>query len=132
MEINDASVVATLKAVVAERPDYIYKRPAYITSNEACLYVHPSEDGSSAQPGCIVGHVLNRLGIGLPAMAQHEGADAGTLVGALGLTNLSPDTLGLLDDVQGFQDSGETWAEALSSAEECFDERAAELAEDDE
>jgi hypothetical protein len=110
-------VLQTLREVVAERPEYEYKAPADMLSYEdssMCFYVHGD------QPGCLVGHVLNRVGVPLSVLAQREGVGAYSVVPqVLNLTG-EPDDVATVQDVltevQYAQDQGATWGEALEEA----------------
>lgn len=115
MQITDEQVIATLKEVVAEQPNYVYAAPEHMTSGTECFYVHMDADGSNQRPGCVVGHVLSRLGISLDELGEHEDAPAGAVVTRL-VDGLNVVTEDLLQDVQTSQDGGNSWSEALTSA----------------
>lgn len=120
MQITDEDVVRTLREVVAERPGHVYARPEYLPAGDnglTCRYVHPSEDGSTSEPGCLVGHVLHRLGVPLWALANHEGSDADNVVSALHLP-LTGRTKMILCVAQSYQDEGRTWGESLRMTED--------------
>lgn len=108
MEITDETIVATLKAVVAERPEHRYVQPATAGREPGCLYVHGDV------PGCLVGHVLHRMGVPLRELLRHEFSTASEVLEALD-TDISERVGAFLDNVQGDQDSGATWGDALAS-----------------
>lgn len=113
--ITDDMVISTLKAVVAEQPDYVYAAPSHMTDDAECYYVHTDDDGANQRPGCVVGHVLHRLGISLDEIGEHEDEDAHAAVPAL-VGGLNQGTMTLLCDVQQSQDRGTPWNVALASA----------------
>ena len=113
-ETTDAEIVATLEAVVAENPGYVYEAPYQPLDDVSCYYVHSYEDGDAA-PGCVVGHVFHRLGVPLETLAAHESASAWDVVTTL-IPEVGEDVAKLLDHVQGAQDYGEPWAVALETA----------------
>lgn len=116
--ITDKTVMTTLREVVAERPDFVYKAQTTYSDDDAtpmCGYVHTNENGAQI-PGCLVGHVLAKLGIPLDTLADFEGRGAHTVVRGLDL-NLSQQTERVLWIAQVEQDSGKPWGEALAEAE---------------
>ncbi|MEU4920291.1 hypothetical protein AB0G29_13150 [Streptomyces parvus] len=116
MSITDEKVMKTLKEVVAGNPDRIYEAPEHQLADEpsACFYVHTDDlTNDPVSPGCLVGQVLNRLGLSLDRLAELEGHDAHQAVAALGLP-LTDRTVNALGQVQHGQDSGQTWGEAYA------------------
>lgn len=118
-QISDTKVLETLREIVAEQPDYVYKSPEHQRGVFArCFYVHTDpavpHDIDKAVAGCLVGHVLNRLGVSLLELKQHEGEDAKYAADNLGLGSVAGC---VLQRAQGAQDDGETWAGALATAE---------------
>lgn len=124
--------------IAVEAPvGFTYERLA----TEACLYVHGGFAGPLAataagfsggvapplEPGCIVAHWLHRFhGVPLATLAPLEGK-SGThvLVRLLAAGVLPPDLLNdpssaqllkFLQVVQGHQDAGRTWSNALEAA----------------
>jgi hypothetical protein len=115
MQITDDDVIRTLREVVAERPDYVYERPAHMHGGlPSCLYVHYTEAGER-EPGCIVGQVLHRLGVPLETLERHEGHTA-AYVATDAVGSMSDDIARILDTAQYRQDEGKTWGEALADA----------------
>lgn len=120
--ITDATIIDTLRAVVTEAPDTVYSVPAVmqITDEEGnssgrCYYVHRDEEGNETA-GCLIGVVLNRLGVSLDTLREYENRPANTLVDLLGL-NLSFSTGEFLRRAQNAQDRGAPWSTALAFAE---------------
>lgn len=120
MELTADKVTETLKAVVAESPDKVYAAPAHMVTVDydgkpvgmTCFYVHKDESGEQTC-GCLVGVVLNRLGVPLETLATYEGTGADGVGSALGLDE---DTRTLLTIAQSAQDNGATWGDALARA----------------
>ncbi|MGW1859348.1 hypothetical protein [Streptomyces collinus] len=118
-----SKVIETLREVVAEQPDYTYEAPAHMAGEGAplsCFYVHVDGNDEPDTPGCLVGHVLNRLGVPLDRLAMYEGTGAGGMVAAVLDVTGHPDEVGNVVDVLAFtqdaQDNGSTWADALADA----------------
>lgn len=109
------------------KPGYVYDK--FIKLNYKTSYDHAScwyldNDGN---PSCIVGHVLKALGWTTEEIASIEGSiPTHGLPGAQPLPKyedavvlwhrLRPPTLQFLGMVQGLQDAGESWDEAVSYA----------------
>lgn len=117
--VDAETVIRTLHEVALENPDYVYVKPDLAgLPNKNCLYSHV------VQPGCIVGHVLNRLGVPL---ADLDELDERAFAGAY---NVLPDVLDVplgqsdvfhaLSSAQAAQDNGNTWGEALRCAQSCI------------
>lgn len=109
-------VMAQVRALAAERPDYVY-RP--VAPGALCSYV-TGQDGQ----GCIVGQALMRLGVPKERLAASE-ADEGTAVPAdellqdlldLDTAAMATNEVGWIMSVQTGQDSGETWGKAVAYA----------------
>jgi len=111
--ITDAQVKKTLRQVVSERPEFVYDVPE---NGFGCMYVHANDgDPERLVPGCVVGVVLNRIGVPLEKLSEHEGKSAGQIV-RLFLTGISRSTVSILDDIQQEQDDGEPWGSAYAHA----------------
>lgn len=119
IKVPASEVTRVLHEVVTERPDHLYESPENPPNPmTVCYYVH-SETGT-AVPGCLVGHVLNRLGVPLATLEQHEGESAADVAAlTLEISGHPDDTAEayrVLDDAQTFQDMGRTWGRALEIA----------------
>lgn len=118
---TEDDALATLREAVAEKgADYIYTTPEGVQANGnvVCSYVH-----NGGEPGCIVGNVLHRWGVGLDALLRIEGSTATILGSGVwhdGRTEryLSRPVAGVLVAAQRAQDRGEPWGMALALAEE--------------
>lgn len=125
-DITDDQIMATLAEVVGEAPETVYASPEHMidaattngnTNGETCFYVHrpaPGTDGD-AQPGCLVGQVLNRLGVPLDELAEHEARGADYVMTQLGIG--TDQTRDALCNAQSIQDSGKPWSDALIRAQ---------------
>jgi hypothetical protein len=117
INVTASDVVAELRAVVAEQPDYVYEYPGEAPDKSLdCYYVHPSESGTV--PGCVVGHVLNRLGVPLHVLRGYEGSDARNVaertLNITGDPDHGHDARLALQQVQCAQDRGMAWGAALA------------------
>lgn len=105
-EFTDEEFVAAVRAIAAERPDYVYTAP----EGENCQYAHA--DGC----GCIIGCALNRLGMSLDELSELDSrALAGIRFIGEGL-GLSEPTIRWATNVQSDQDNSVPWGEAVSNA----------------
>ncbi|MGW9170130.1 hypothetical protein [Streptomyces decoyicus] len=109
----------TLRAVVAEKPGFVYEPPD--GPDGGCMYVHEDEHGRQV-PGCLVGHVYNRLGASLDALSLNEGHGPSFVASDPAVRlDLSFRALHALAEAQKSQDMGDTWSEALGAAEREFE-----------
>lgn len=119
--IDGERLIHTLREVVAEQPDYVYTLPAHMQGgNYVCCYVHTDADtGEPQAAGCVVGAVLDRLGIPLAGIEALEGAGATQAVPVfLNITGpLAAKAVEVLDCAQAYQDGGAPWGVALANAE---------------
>jgi hypothetical protein len=108
--------MSTLREVVADHPEHVYTAPDHMADDYlSCYYVHVDADGGNQRPGCLIGVVLNRLGVPLDVLATREGS--GAYVVTSSLVETSSDVANALERAQDKQDNGATWAEALAAAE---------------
>lgn len=114
--VSEADVINTLQTVVDERPDYVYARPAHMPDALGlCRYVHTAEgDPETRTPGCLVGQVLDRLGVPLEELERNEGAGAISVVPKF--IDTTSRAVEILADAQNYQDGGDSWSESLSIA----------------
>lgn len=119
----------TMHAVVEEfGEDYLYERPQlqrdqpYPHPYPSCLYVHYNDKTGKGQPGCIVAHVLHRMGMTIEALARYEHSACTTMIGGpeVGVPVEYDTTLDLLRKAQRVQDLGEPWGRALYEAKSFF------------
>jgi hypothetical protein len=112
--VSGERVIEVLREVVAERPDYVYAAPPEMITTamlaNPCFYVHG--EGADAVPGCVVGAVLNRLGVPLSELAGYEGTPAQHV--AERLLETDHDVVSMLREVQTEQDQGTSWGDALA------------------
>ena len=107
-EVTVLQVQAEIRKLAQEQPDFVYKRPE---SSSFCLYVHEASDGSKT-PGCIVGHALHRLGFSFDEL--EIGGTAGEALHRLGISDWDKDTVVWITRVQGEQDTGIPWGQAVA------------------
>ncbi|MGN7135825.1 hypothetical protein [Streptomyces pseudogriseolus] len=113
--VNDVQVLSTLLDVVSEKPEHVYEPPAPMRDDlMSCFYVHRDEDGTEL-PGCIVGQVLNRLGVELDRLKELEGLGASSVIDQT-TEGVSYAVKTFLRDVQRKQDRGRTWIESVRQA----------------
>lgn len=116
---TDAQIMETLREVVAERPEYTYSPPEYMVKEEdgnlACFYVHQDEEGEPVAAGCAIGVVLNRLGVPLPELGEHEGRTAVQLIRDV-TEGVSRKSAAALSRMQEYQDEGDPWGTAYAKA----------------
>lgn len=89
---------------------YVYHRPP-----GGCSYVNDNSSG----PGCFIGHWLHGHGVGLATLESNEGSIADkwyeTYQHLVDFT-LTQQAVMVLTEVQGFQDDGCPWGEAIQAA----------------
>lgn len=111
-----------LGEIVAEYgKDFKYDRPGRDVEGDPtgpCYYVHKDAEGT-CRPGCIIGHLLFRLGlINLNEVinTSSNSIRAGEFLARKGLTGrFTRGALRFMDEVQAVQDRvGATWGEALA------------------
>ncbi|WP_030386508.1 hypothetical protein [Streptomyces sp. NRRL S-241] len=114
---TEKEALATLKEVVKENPDTVYKAPFHMDPERtgSCFYVHTDLEGNPMSAGCIVGQVLHRLGVPLEVL---KGAERLSAAGAFNYLGLDPDSrlAKQLSEVQFQQDQGVTWEGAYAHA----------------
>lgn len=109
-------ILTTLKAVVKESPDTVYKAPWHMDPERTgtCFYVHVDVSGAPTGAGCVVGQVLHRLGVPLDTLRQVERLSASGALNALGQDGDSQLAV-QLTEVQFRQDQGATWEAAYTA-----------------
>lgn len=123
MILDADGAIRSLRTVVFEKgPDYVYQRVEAYGLKGSC--VNFTEDG---QPSCIVGHVFSLLG--LTAEKALEVGVASTTIADVSceLLNRSdfewkftPQAQRILAVAQDYQDTGNSWGEALEACENVF------------
>ncbi len=117
IEVTMEDVVRVAEEVVSTQLDYVYTNPnglaAIQQASTDCFYVHGDA------PGCVVGHILHRLGVPLEDLSYYEGLRANSVLLDLGdeeVIKMPNRAVSLLQCMQGEQDTGKTWGEAYFSA----------------
>jgi hypothetical protein len=106
MSITLEELKEAIRAVIAtEGEDRVY-----LPQGDQCLYVHTDKDGCS-DPGCLIGHALNRLGISLDELSRNEDVAAQDLD-----FWDSDDTAAFAREIQFLQDDGAPWGHAYRGA----------------
>lgn len=108
-------VVEDLKALAAEKPDYVYRPPVDMGT---CAYF-----AETGVPSCIVGHVIAKHGVtrsdlSLPKTDLNWGSGPERLA-KYGVIEADTRTLSLLGHAQQHQDDGHTWQWSVDIALEC-------------
>lgn len=109
-------IQSVLDDLVAEKgADFVYEPLSIPGSNprSICTYLHGQE------PGCLVGHVLLRLGVDREWLAGEEGSSGGDVVtySDLEIEDLTR-VAKFLSQVQGYQDDSIPWGQAVQMARE--------------
>jgi hypothetical protein len=109
IELTLEKAIELVEQAIADRgEDYVYERPEDV---EECQYVHGDE------PGCIVGYILHAAGVDLGTLHDNEGIWASFVTNNLAMQNVLAADYGVacfLDSIQGEQDRGKTWGQALA------------------
>ena len=116
-----AELIQEVRKIAAERPDFVYGKQGLI-SPDTCSYFGRDVGDESGSP-CIIGQALKNLGVdtSLLKQAEDECDDNMGIASALDVKHIElayTDREALwLSHVQRKQDNGETWAEAVESAD---------------
>ena len=124
-EYGVTEVLAAMEEVVNQYGgDFVYTKPA---NSDVCQYMH------GEQPGCLIGHVLVRLGAQAEVLrvaeqnfitGQGHGLGVEDFLGILAPTwstlgySLTEDAVHMLTVAQNLQDCSNTWGRALEAAQE--------------
>lgn len=121
--IDLETAVRELDRAVAEKgEDFIYafeKRDSSssdVFSMVLCNYTRRDPDSGEIEPGCIVGMVL--AACGFPVQEMHRTIGIIREVARNRSLPIDGDALLLLQDVQGLQDDGYMWGDAVREAKE--------------
>lgn len=121
-----------LRQVTASKDTYVYPG----AEKGQCRYFEPADwDAEWAQdtsdvyypehedelvPGCIVGHVLAKLGV-TPADVRENGCEGNTASGIEPILEAPPIVVSMLCAAQTAQDAGATWGVAFYAARSALD-----------
>jgi hypothetical protein len=106
-----------LREVVADiGADHVYRHPDGKPAAEVGEICRYEVNGS---PACIVGHALNRAGVGVDALHEMDEYEDGAAIATVesDAVQIEPLARELLAVAQNKQDSGSTWGAALAAAE---------------
>jgi hypothetical protein len=109
-DIDLDALVRAVREIAAEKPNHVYKKQP---DTGHCLYVQ-----EGGVPGCIVGQAATRIGVPVDALERWN--DIGQIGIVLYRISRSDDRLSWLIHVQGSQDEGARWAEAVGIAEALY------------
>lgn len=111
-------IVEEVRHIAAERPEHIYQPDPFITH---CSYLTSNDEPGR---GCIIGQAFERVGVSRENLASYEGASASAVVEKLDIPHSTRRDLRMLwlDRVQGEQDTGEAWADAVATADRTYPE----------
>jgi hypothetical protein len=107
--VDERTVVTLLGDIAADRPDYIHE-PDPVSG----CYLYLDADGTG--PGCIVGHVLTRLGATVEFLAAREGVRADHVAAAMRGMDLTDVSWDVLLRAQDLQDAGKSWGAVAADA----------------
>lgn len=119
MRIADGALVAEVRRLAAERPDFVYEKQATDEwwASGACLYVHQDEH-QGLVAGCLIGHALANLGVPLELLSEFDRSGDDTSADALlpkfGVSGTV--TLWAMQ-AQLEQDEGQPWGRAVELAD---------------
>lgn len=109
--ITKADVVAKVRELAEDSPDYIYQAVYGF-----CKNYHIDEDGNPIEgSGCIVGQALHEVGFSYAEIPQT--ANALKALNYLGLTSEGSREDNWLETVQSYQDNGYRWGAAVEAAD---------------
>lgn len=123
-DITIQQVVAKVRELAAENPDFVYRPTPGGDFHMSCAYVH-DEDGT-LKPGCIVGAAVIALGVDPKRIVDNRWNTEGavSLLSRLGILGPNPYGDGVdgplkswLDKVQMRQDDRNPWSEAVRRAD---------------
>lgn len=121
ISVTFAQVVEVTQRLADANPEHVYRAPEHMEGlGPRCYYVHTNEDVAKTprSAGCIVGAVLNELGVPLESLQQCEGSPAWLPVETFlefpdGERTQAQDFLGF---AQVRQDEGTSWGNAVAGA----------------
>jgi len=119
IDITFEDVVRVTRELIAEKgEDFVYASPHPQVDGLACFYAHEMSDGSIV-PGCIVGHILPKLGVPLSNDWDQIGSTSSLIRelegdGVIGTTESKARVF--LGFIQENQDNRETWGKSFELA----------------
>jgi len=109
--VNVPALVAAVRAIAAEHPDFCYRHNGDGTS---CLYKPTPRNGRVT--GCLIGEGLRRIGVSTAGLDKRALVGIKNLLRRVGLAAQFPEEASWLSDVQSNQDRGHTWGDAVRTA----------------
>jgi hypothetical protein len=101
-----------VRRIVAENFHYLYARPP-----QGCVYLLPKGEGWEGS--CLFGHVFLALGLSTDEIRQFEGDTVVALISKF-IPGTTREQKFWAVEIQGKQDNGYTWGQALAYADEQF------------
>lgn len=121
ISVTYAQVLEVTQRIADENPGKVYRAPEHMrASGPKCYYVHTNEDAAKTprSAGCIVGSVLNDLGVPLESLQQCEANPAWLPIGAF--LDFPEEDGRRIYDFLGYaqvrQDEGTPWGKAVAEA----------------
>ena len=112
--IDLTKLVAAVRALAAENPERVYAS----CSVAGCVY-KPTKQQDGGTYGCIVGEALRRIGVSSTGLDSVDGEQG--IYSRLFQIGIRDDVqIDWLTKVQGLQDSGTSWSEAVLKADDCL------------
>ena len=118
-QVTTTAVAAEVLRLANASPEHIYRPVRGI----GCVYVageHLSNDPTTgddqrlnAPEGCLFGQAIGNLGVAAEDMRDWEGYPVEELLSNIGFTNDAEHLLAVFPAVQGAQDGGMQWGEAV-------------------
>ncbi|MEU2002011.1 hypothetical protein ACH47B_13050 [Rhodococcus sp. NPDC019627] len=117
MSLDDRSLVAAVRELAAENPDYVYKNQGgqQAGGGTSCFYVH--DVGGKLCGGCLIGQGAIRAGEPIADVAAWDNADVADAQSVLP-DSLSDRVRAWAFQVQVKQDIGWAWGAAVKYADE--------------
>lgn len=120
MDISE--IITKIRELATAYPQATYEQP----SDKGCEYNQGEVHNGPKRLGCIVGQVLPEEWFGTDTFNDHRREASTDLLYGLGVTGLYTDKKSTIEalwvnHVQGRQDRGETWSEAVKDADKlCY------------
>ena len=114
-KITGEQLIETVRAVAHEHPNFVYN--SHEVPGKACFY----RNEITGEPDCIIGRALDALGVLPEEMGLNNTVSVLILLGTLSdsglVEEISQSQMNWLCRVQSYQDSGDTWGDAVRKAD---------------
>lgn len=115
-DFTPADVEREVRALAAERPDFVYTAQVSADPNDVMCGYAGEQSNSTNGEGCIVGQALQRLGVSKMELLALDGEIATRVIEDITGMILADNTR-WVRAVQAFQDMGMSWGGAVSFAD---------------